>query len=78
MCSIWQKTSVGEMTHRGIGRLMTTISIGGPRELHDCWTPCEAYPTILGNLAKAITAAPGGPWDHDRDRARKPVNPADR
>lgn len=21
-----------------------------------CWTPCEAYPTILGNLAKAVTA----------------------
>lgn len=23
-----------------------------------CWTPCEAYPTILGNLVKATTAAP--------------------
>ena len=23
-----------------------------------CWTPCEAYPTILGNLAKAVTRAP--------------------
>jgi Fe-coproporphyrin III synthase len=21
-----------------------------------CWTPCEAYPTILGNLAKAAVA----------------------
>ena len=24
-----------------------------------CWTPCEAYPTILGNLAKAVTAGSG-------------------
>jgi len=21
-----------------------------------CWTPCEAYPTILGNLFKATTS----------------------
>ena len=25
-----------------------------------CWTPCEAYPTILGNLAKAVTSAATG------------------
>ena len=25
-----------------------------------CWTPCEAYPTILGNLARAaISRGPG-------------------
>jgi radical SAM protein with 4Fe4S-binding SPASM domain len=21
-----------------------------------CWTPCDAYPTILGNLARAVVA----------------------
>jgi len=25
-----------------------------------CWTPCEAYPTILGNLARAVTTAAAG------------------
>ena len=25
-----------------------------------CWTPCEAYPTLLGNLARAVTARGGG------------------
>jgi hypothetical protein len=24
-----------------------------------CWTPCEAYPTILGNLARAATSRSG-------------------
>jgi MoaA/NifB/PqqE/SkfB family radical SAM enzyme len=24
-----------------------------------CWTPCEAYPTVLGNLARAVTARGG-------------------
>jgi MoaA/NifB/PqqE/SkfB family radical SAM enzyme len=25
-----------------------------------CWTPCEAYPTVLANLARAVVARPGG------------------
>jgi hypothetical protein len=24
-----------------------------------CWTPCEAYPTVLANLARAVTARSG-------------------
>jgi len=26
-----------------------------------CWTPCEAYPTILGNLGRAVLSATSSP-----------------
>jgi MoaA/NifB/PqqE/SkfB family radical SAM enzyme len=59
-CSIWDK-QVGNLSENRFD-LQTLWDSDRRRELREevveercshCWTPCEAYPTILGNLAKA-------------------------
>jgi Fe-coproporphyrin III synthase len=61
-CSIWGE-AVGNLREAAfdLRRLWTTARA---RTLRDsivaedcphCWTPCEAYPAILGNLVKAVT-----------------------
>jgi MoaA/NifB/PqqE/SkfB family radical SAM enzyme len=62
-CSIWDE-KIGNL--RDVGFDLQTMWDGHRRrELRDdvvgercshCWTPCEAYPTILGNLFKATTS----------------------
>jgi len=63
-CSIWDE-KIGNLRDNGLDLKQLWDS---PRrlELRDdvktencshCWTPCEAYPTILGNLAKAALSA---------------------
>jgi MoaA/NifB/PqqE/SkfB family radical SAM enzyme len=61
-CSIWSK-SIGSLRDVGfdLKRLWTsdlarsTRSAVVDEQCPHCWTPCEAYPTILGNLANAVT-----------------------
>ncbi|MEO8070099.1 MAG: radical SAM protein [Acidobacteriota bacterium] len=59
-CSIWDE-KVGNLRENGFDlqslwdgprRQELRDDVVGERCSH-CWTPCEAYPTILGNLAKA-------------------------
>ena len=65
-CSIWGE-SVGNLRERGFdlqslwetSRATTLRAAVVHEQCPHCWTPCEAYPTILGNLAKAVLAAPG-------------------
>ena len=60
-CSIWSR-SLGSLRDAGfdLRRLWTSELARSTRgdvvEEHcpHCWTPCEAYPTILGNLASAV------------------------
>src|SRR5207253_630580 len=61
-CSIWD-AKVGNLRDEGFD-LQTLWNSDRRRELREdvvdercshCWTPCEAYPTILGNLALAAT-----------------------
>jgi MoaA/NifB/PqqE/SkfB family radical SAM enzyme len=61
-CSIWDE-QVGNLRENGFDlralwdsqrRLQLRDDVVGERCSH-CWTPCEAYPTILGNLARAAT-----------------------
>jgi radical SAM protein with 4Fe4S-binding SPASM domain len=61
-CSIWD-AQVGNLRDSGFD-LQAMWESDRRRELRDdvagercshCWTPCEAYPTILGNLARAAT-----------------------
>jgi MoaA/NifB/PqqE/SkfB family radical SAM enzyme len=67
-CSIWDE-SLGNLRERDFD-LLDLWESSRARELRDavvgercphCWTPCEAYPTILGNLARAVMAGPGEP-----------------
>ena len=37
-----------------------------------CWTPCEAYPTILGNLGAAIRSGSPAPAAHQHEREPLP------
>jgi MoaA/NifB/PqqE/SkfB family radical SAM enzyme len=61
-CSIWSK-SIGSLRDVGfdLKRLWTSDLARSTRsavvgeQCPHCWTPCEAYPTILGNLANAVT-----------------------
>ena len=61
-CSIWGR-SIGSLRDEAfdLRRMWTSASTSDARravvagECPHCWTPCEAYPTILGNLAKAVT-----------------------
>jgi len=62
-CSIWSE-QVGNLRANGFD-LSDLWQGSRRRELRDavvaqrcshCWTPCEAYPTILGNLARAALA----------------------
>jgi MoaA/NifB/PqqE/SkfB family radical SAM enzyme len=61
-CSIWDE-KVGNLRENGFDlralwdsqlRKDLREDVVEERCSH-CWTPCEAYPTILGNLAKAVT-----------------------
>ena len=61
-CSIWDE-KVGNLRENGFDlramwdsqrRSELRDDVVGERCSH-CWTPCEAYPTILGNLARAAT-----------------------
>jgi MoaA/NifB/PqqE/SkfB family radical SAM enzyme len=66
-CSIWSE-KVGNLRENGLDlkalwestrRRRLRDDVIGERCSH-CWTPCEAYPTILGNLARAaISRRPG-------------------
>jgi len=67
-CSIWDE-SLGDLREQGFD-LQQLWSSARTRDVRaavvdeqcpHCWTPCEAYPTILGNLAKAVTAGSGTP-----------------
>jgi MoaA/NifB/PqqE/SkfB family radical SAM enzyme len=60
-CSIWDE-KVGSLRDNGFD-LQALWDGARRRELREdvvnercshCWTPCEAYPTILGNLGKAV------------------------
>jgi MoaA/NifB/PqqE/SkfB family radical SAM enzyme len=62
-CSIWE-AKVGNLRENGFDlralwesqrRRDLREDVIGERCSH-CWTPCEAYPTILGNLARAATS----------------------
>jgi len=63
-CSIWSR-STGNLRDEqfDLGRIWTSArTIEARRAVRagqcpHCWTPCEAYPTILGNLAKAVRPA---------------------
>jgi radical SAM protein with 4Fe4S-binding SPASM domain len=61
-CSIWD-AKVGNLRDNGFD-LQAMWDSQQRRDLREdvaaercshCWTPCEAYPTILGNLARAAT-----------------------
>jgi len=62
-CSIWDR-SLGSLrdVDFDLKRLWTselarsTRSAVAEEQCPHCWTPCEAYPTILGNLAAAVRA----------------------
>lgn len=65
-CSIWDER-VGNLRESGFD-LQSLWNSDRRRELRDdvvgercshCWTPCEAYPTILGNLARATFGGDG-------------------
>jgi MoaA/NifB/PqqE/SkfB family radical SAM enzyme len=62
-CSIWTE-KVGNLREsrfdlkslwRSDRRRQLRAAVADRRCSH-CWTPCEAYPTILGNLARAVVA----------------------
>jgi MoaA/NifB/PqqE/SkfB family radical SAM enzyme len=66
-CSIWD-ARVGNLRENGFD-LRALWASDRRRELRaaveeercsHCWTPCEAYPTILGNLARAVGAGRQG------------------
>lgn len=62
-CSIWD-AKIGNLREADfdLGGLMASERAQGLRRdvveerCPHCWTPCEAYPTILGNLVKATVA----------------------
>ena len=60
-CSIWDE-KIGNLRENGFD-LQAMWDGARRKELREdvinencshCWTPCEAYPTILGNLTKAV------------------------
>jgi MoaA/NifB/PqqE/SkfB family radical SAM enzyme len=61
-CSIWSEP-LGSLRERAFDlaglwnaqrtRRLRSAIVG--EQCPHCWTPCEAYPTILGNLAKAVS-----------------------
>ncbi len=62
-CSIWNEP-LGNLREQDfdLRRLLASTKTKAVRtavvdeQCPHCWTPCEAYPTILGNLAKAVLA----------------------
>jgi MoaA/NifB/PqqE/SkfB family radical SAM enzyme len=68
-CSIWD-AQIGNLRDNGFDLRALWDSPARKSRRQDvieencphCWTPCEAYPTILGNLARAVrSAAPQQP-----------------
>jgi MoaA/NifB/PqqE/SkfB family radical SAM enzyme len=66
-CSIWDE-KVGNLRENGFDlaalwnserRLALRKDVADENCPH-CWTPCEAYPTLLGNLARAVVSRSGG------------------
>src|SRR5262249_30275222 len=66
-CSIWSEM-VGNLRENAFD-LRSLWESDRRRELRNdvveeqcshCWTPCEAYPTILGNLARAVVSRGSG------------------
>jgi MoaA/NifB/PqqE/SkfB family radical SAM enzyme len=63
-CSIWNE-SLGSLRDHGfdlepLWRSKRTKDVRAAivdEQCPHCWTPCEAYPTILGNLARAVSPA---------------------
>jgi len=63
-CSIWDE-KVGNLRENGFDlqalwdshRRKSLRKDVIDENCNHCWTPCEAYPTILGNLAKAALSA---------------------
>ena len=69
-CSIWDG-KVGNLRENGFNlqelwdgerRKALRQDVVEERCSH-CWTPCEAYPTILGNLVRAATTRPSAPLE---------------
>jgi len=65
-CSIWNHPLGCLREHDfDLERIWTSDATEGTRrsvragDCPHCWTPCEAYPTILGNLSKAVRTAIG-------------------
>jgi len=66
-CSIWDR-AIGNLRDAqfDLGRLWASAAATETRQAvvdeqcPHCWTPCEAYPTILGNLMKAVSRREGG------------------
>ncbi len=65
-CSIWDE-KVGNLRESGFDlaalwnsptRVELRKNVADENCPH-CWTPCEAYPTVLSNLARAVTARGG-------------------
>ena len=64
-CSIWDR-SLGNLREQDfdLRRILNSDLTKDMRsavvneQCPHCWTPCEAYPTILGNLGKAVRATP--------------------
>ena len=65
-CSIWDE-KVGNLRESGfdLGGLWESARRKELRKnvadenCPHCWTPCEAYPTLLGNLARAVVTRGG-------------------
>jgi len=81
-CSIWSR-SVGNLRAEGfdLRRLWTSALAKTLRQAvvdekcPHCWTPCEAYPTILGNLVKATLSSPRLPTRAEQQTLRnEPVS----
>ena len=79
-CSIWDE-KVGNLRENGFD-LQGLWDSQRRKELRDdvvaercdhCWTPCEAYPTILGNLARATFTRGAGPTDETTPATPSPV-----
>jgi len=67
-CSIWDE-QIGNLRENGFD-LRAMWEGSRRKELRQdvieercahCWTPCEAYPTILGNLGKATLSMGSSP-----------------
>jgi hypothetical protein len=64
----------------GLARAIAAANAGSPSlpykitfvATYRCWTPCEAYPTILGNLAGAIRAGSPAPAADQHEREPLP------
>jgi Fe-coproporphyrin III synthase len=77
-CSIWDRPlgSLRDFDFQ-LGRLLDQSRVAAAREeigreaCPGCWTPCDAYPTILGNAAKAVALRNGSGAFRAEERKRK-------